>query len=71
MSAVVVAKDIFAARGVTVDQLPAVAPQLLPIDQAFEDKREAKAREISGAVAPGVVDYTRDLLFKDLWLRPG
>ena len=24
-----------------------------------------------GAVAPGVVKYTTDVLFRDLWLRPG
>jgi 4-carboxymuconolactone decarboxylase len=70
LSAVNPAKDVFAARGVAVDQLPAAAPQLLPIDQPVEDRREATARAISGTVAPGVVDYTRDLLFRDLWLRP-
>jgi 4-carboxymuconolactone decarboxylase len=24
-----------------------------------------------GAIAPGLVDYTTDYLFRDLWLRPG
>jgi 4-carboxymuconolactone decarboxylase len=70
LSAVSVAKTVFAGRGVTVEQLPTAAPKLLPIDQEAEAKREATAQQISGAVAPGVVDYTRDLLFKDLWLRP-
>jgi hypothetical protein len=37
---------------------------------SMASKREATAQEISRTVAPRLVDYTRDLLFKDLWLRP-
>jgi 4-carboxymuconolactone decarboxylase len=70
MSAVAVAKDIFAQRGIGVDQLPAASPQPLPLDQAAEAIRAARVEESAGPVSPGLVKDTADLLFKDLWLRP-
>src|SRR3954470_4734294 len=70
MSAVVVAKDIFAQRGIGPDQLPGASPQLLPLDQAAENLRAARVEESAGPVSPGLVKDTADLLFKDLWLRP-
>src|SRR3989454_11496149 len=39
MSAVVAAKDVFAARNIGGDQLPAASPTLLPLDKAPEAKR--------------------------------
>jgi len=70
LSAVAIAKDIFAQRGIGQDQLPAEAPKLLPIDQAAEADRAARVQQDVGPVAPGVVQYTGDLLFHELWLRP-
>src|SRR3954469_1011020 len=70
MAAVVVAKDIFAHRGIGPDQLPPASPQLLPLDQAAENLRAARVEESAGPVSPGLVKDTADLLFKDLWLRP-
>jgi 4-carboxymuconolactone decarboxylase len=70
MSAVAVTKDIFAQRGIGPDQLPAVSPQLLPLNEAAEAQRATGVQQNFGQVAPGVVQYTTDLLFKDLWLRP-
>ena len=70
MSAVAVAKDIFAQRGIGADQLPAASPQPLPLDQAAEAIRAARVEESAGPVSPGLVKDTADLLFKDLWLRP-
>jgi 4-carboxymuconolactone decarboxylase len=70
LSAVAIAKDIFAQRGIGPDQLPAEAPELLPIDQAAEADRAARVQQDVGPVAPGVVQYTGDLLFHELWLRP-
>jgi|SRR5438105_4528916 len=69
-SAVAVAKDIFAQRGIGPDQLPAESPELLPIDEAAEAARAARVQQDVGPVAPGVVHYTGDLLFRELWLRP-
>jgi len=39
MSAIAVAKDIFVARHIGADQLPAVSVTPLPIDEAAEAKR--------------------------------
>jgi len=70
ISAVAVAKDVFARRGIGADQLPAASPQLLPLDEAAEAQRAARVGEQFGKVAPGIVQYTTDVLFRNLWLRP-
>src|SRR5215208_280699 len=70
ISAVALAKDVFAQRGIGADQLPAAAPPLLPLDQAAEDRRAATVQQDVGPVSPGLVQYTGELLFRDLWLRP-
>jgi 4-carboxymuconolactone decarboxylase len=70
MSAVAAAKDVFARRKIGPDQLPAPAPQLLPLDEAAEAQRASRVGEQFGTVAPGVVQNTTELLFRDLWLRP-
>jgi 4-carboxymuconolactone decarboxylase len=70
MSAVAAAKDVFAARGIGADQLPAASPSLLPVNEAAEADRAARVGQQFGEVAPGIVQYTTDILFRDLWLRP-
>ena len=71
MAAVVVAKDVFAERKIATDQLPAASPNLLALNEAAEADRAKRVGELFGAVFPGVVQYTTDVLFRDLWLRPG
>jgi 4-carboxymuconolactone decarboxylase len=70
ISAAAVAKDVFARRGIGADQLPAASPQLLPLDEAAEAQRAARVGEQFGKVAPGIVQYTTDVLFRNLWQRP-
>ncbi len=70
MAAVAVAKDVFTQRGVGADQLPMASPQPLPLNEAAESQRAARNQESFGTVSPGVLQFTTDLLFKDLWLRP-
>jgi 4-carboxymuconolactone decarboxylase len=70
LSAVPILKEIFAQRGIGIDHLPEVSPQLLPLNEQSETQRAAAVEQNFGAVAPGVVQYTTDLLFRDLWLRP-
>ena len=70
MSAVAVAKDVFARRGIGADQIAQVSPKLLPVDEKFEADRVARVGGQFGTVAPGVLQYTTDVLFRDLWLRP-
>ena len=69
-SAVAIAKEIFEQRGIGSDQLPPVSPELLPLDEAAEADRATRVQQDIGHVAPGVVQYTTDLLFRELWLRP-
>jgi len=70
MAAVAIAKDVFAARHIGADQLPAVSVTPLPIDEAAEATRATSVEAQFGALFPGVVQYTAEVLFRDLWLRP-
>ncbi|HEU5068190.1 MAG TPA: carboxymuconolactone decarboxylase family protein [Sphingomicrobium sp.] len=65
-----IAKDVFAARKIRTEQLPLASPELLPLDEAAEKQRATRVGEQFGTVSPGVVQYTADTLFRDLWLRP-
>jgi len=71
MAAVAVAKDVFAERKIAADRIPAASPNLLALNEAAEADRAKRVGEQFGAVFPGVVQYTTDVLFRDLWLRPG
>jgi 4-carboxymuconolactone decarboxylase len=70
MSAVAVTKDVFAKRGIKAEQLASASPRLLPLDEASEADRKTRVGQQFGHVAPGVAQYTTDVLFRDLWLRP-
>ena len=70
MSAVAVAKDIFHQRGIGMDQLPPAKEKLLPLNDEDEKRRATQVESNFGAVSPGLVQNTTDLLFRDLWLRP-
>ncbi len=70
MAAVAVAEDVFADRGIEQDHLPEASVELLPLDEAAEAQRAAQVEQNVGPVAPGVVHYTAEVLFRDLWLRP-
>jgi 4-carboxymuconolactone decarboxylase len=71
MAATPAISSLFAERGVGADQLPPVTPEPLPLDEAAEAKRAQAVGAQFGDVAPGLIDYTTDFLFRDLWLRPG
>jgi 4-carboxymuconolactone decarboxylase len=70
MAAVAVAKDVFAERNIGSDQLPATSPALLALNESAEADRARRVGDQFGAMFPGVVQYTTDVLFRDLWLRP-
>ncbi|MBS1953570.1 MAG: carboxymuconolactone decarboxylase family protein [Cyanobacteria bacterium SZAS-4] len=70
MVAAQIASVIFASRKVTLEELPLASPELLPLNKEAEDMRAAHVQQQFGAVAPGVVQNTTDVLFRDLWLRP-
>jgi 4-carboxymuconolactone decarboxylase len=71
MTATTVANDAFATRKIAADQLPPASPNLLALNETAEAERSNRVGELFGAVFPGVVRYTTDVLFRDLWLRPG
>ena len=71
VAAAAIANDVFAQRGVAADQLPPASGPLLPLDEAAEAERAERVGQQFGTVAPGLVGYTTDVLFRDLWLRPG
>jgi 4-carboxymuconolactone decarboxylase len=70
-AAVGVAREVFDERGIGADQVAAAHVNLLPLNEAAESARATAVEQNFGAVAPGVVQYTTDTLFRDLWLRPG
>lgn len=63
--------DTFRARGIDAAQWPPADAPPLPLDEAAERQRAHTVGENFGATAPGVVHYTTNALFNDLWLRPG
>lgn len=72
-SAVAILKDIFAQRGIGHDQLPEVAPKLLPLEKAVPDEA-ARVAFIGQAIrptAPGFAQITDDLLYHEVWQHPG
>ena len=71
MSAVAVAKDVFAERKIGADQLPTGFTRRF-FRSTRPPRRTARraSAEQFGTVFPGVVQYTTDVLFRDLWLRP-
>jgi len=70
VSAANVAKSVFAERKISQDMLPKASPELLPLNKEAEETRATNVEHQFGTVAPGVVQYTTDILFRDLWLRP-
>jgi len=70
MAAAAVAKDVLAERDIGIDKLPAASPVLLALNEASEADRAKRVGDQFGAMFPGVVQYTTDVLFRDLWLRP-
>jgi 4-carboxymuconolactone decarboxylase len=71
MSAVMVAEEVFAARNIEADQFAAAPGPLLPLDERAEADRAARVGQQFGAAFPGMMQYTTDILFRDLWLRYG
>ena len=71
MDAIPATKDVFTSRNIGVDQLPPASGPQLPLDEAAEKQRATRVGEQFGQITPSLVQYTTDVLFRDLWLRPG
>jgi 4-carboxymuconolactone decarboxylase len=65
------ARDVFAERGVGPDQLPPVSGPKLPLNEAQEADRATRVQESAGPISQSLVNDTTNMLFRDLWLRPG
>lgn len=70
MSAIPPTREAFAARAVESSTLAFNTAPRLPLDEASEAQRKSRVEQAFGAVAPGVLDFTTNTLFRDLWLRP-
>ncbi len=70
-SAALVARHVFAGRHIDMASLPGEKMDLLPLDKEKENQRATLVESNFGKVAPGVLKYTTEALFQDLWLRPG
>lgn len=71
--AISVLKGIFDERGVTVDDLPSVNPPLLPLESAIPDEsiRLAFIADTVAPVSAALQHFTDDLLYHEVWRRPG
>lgn len=70
VAAVEALAPLYEARGIDADSLPGADVEPLPLDMEVERAREDNVRADHAETSIGVVDYTRDTLFRDLWLRP-
>jgi len=71
LTATAAAKEIFISHAINAGQLPQAEGDLLPLEKKSEANRAARVENNIGATAPGLVQDTTEVLFKDLWLRPG
>ena len=70
INAIPAAKQLFESRNIGVDQLPPASGPQLPLDETAEKQRATRVAEQFGQITPSLVQYTTDVLFRDLWLRP-
>ncbi|MCP1439694.1 4-carboxymuconolactone decarboxylase [Erwinia persicina] len=70
MAAIAATKSVFHERGVSAEQLAEASPALLPLNQEVEKQRAETVEKNVGPVSPGLVKFTAEPLFLDLWQRP-
>jgi 4-carboxymuconolactone decarboxylase len=70
MAAVAATRPVFVERNIRADQLAPARMQLLPADEKADAERARSVDKTIGSAAPGLVQDTTDVLFRDLWLRP-
>lgn len=61
---------LYDERGIVAGVLPGPEVELLPLNQETEESRQSRVQETYGPTSQGVVDFTEDPVFLDLWQRP-
>ena len=69
VSAVGIAKEVFAKRGIATEQLASLRSGPLPVDPAGDAPRAAAVEVQMGGTVPALARYTNSVLFGDLWRR--
>jgi len=69
LSAIAIAKEVLRRATSAPINSRTFQATPLPIDEVAEAKRATSVEAQFGAFFPGVVQYTTDVLFRDLWLR--
>ena len=69
VSAISVAKEVFAKRGIPTDALTLAPSEPLPVDPTRETARAAAVEAQMGGTVPALARYTNSVLFGDLWRR--
>jgi 4-carboxymuconolactone decarboxylase len=70
MNAIPATREVFSSRNIGLDQLPRASGPQLPLNEAAETERATRVAQQFGQITPSLVQYTTDVLFRDLWLRP-
>jgi len=73
MSAVAVAKDVFANYGISQAELPSIAPLTLDKNEALpgDENRVTFIQQNIAPIAEGFAKYTNEFLYGEVWLRAG
>jgi 4-carboxymuconolactone decarboxylase len=71
VSAAAIAKGVFTARGIGSDQLSSGPTELAKEEEAARKQRMAYVQQTYGEASPALVEYTNDVLFGQVWRRPG
>jgi 4-carboxymuconolactone decarboxylase len=71
LAAIAAVREVFAQHGIAPEQIPAASPPPLPLDEAAENKRAKNFSRQFGHIAPCMTRYTSNVIFRDLWRRPG
>jgi putative intracellular protease/amidase/alkylhydroperoxidase/carboxymuconolactone decarboxylase family protein YurZ len=73
MSAIIVAKEVFASYGISQAELPSVDPLMLDKNEALpgDENRVAFIQQNIAPMSEGFAKYTNELLYGEVWLRSG
>lgn len=71
VSGAAVAKRVFETRGIGADQLSSGPSELRREEEEARNQRVSYVQQTYGAASPALVEYTNEVLFGQVWRRPG